>query len=66
VRVRRSLKRALTRMTKEGLAPASAVDPSLFRVRSVGITLPRSVGWVEGTEPHRRADGQDFAYTVPS
>lgn len=66
VRVRRSLKRVVTKLDKEGLVPASSVDPSLFKVRSVGMQLPREVNWVDGTAPHRVADGQDFAYTIPS
>ena len=66
VRVRRSLKRAVTKLTKDGLVPASAVDPTLFAVRSVGMQLPREADWVEGTAPHRQANGQDFAYSVPS
>lgn len=66
VRVRRSLKRAVTKLSKEGLAPASVIDPSLFKVRSVGMRLPRDVNWVEGTAPHRVADGRDFSYTIPS
>ena len=64
-RARRLLRASVTALAERGVVPASARDPKLFRLRSVGILLPKDVPWREGATPHMRAEGP-IAYRMPS
>jgi hypothetical protein len=36
-------------LESEGTVPLSATDPSVMRVRSVGVVLAKDVNWVDAT-----------------
>jgi nitrite reductase/ring-hydroxylating ferredoxin subunit len=54
VRTRRRLMRAAIDV-REGVTPPAVDLPELYRQRSGGVILPRSVDWVEATEQLRQA-----------
>jgi hypothetical protein len=53
--VRRTLLNA-AKALKEGSVPVTVADPTLYRVRSAEVLLPREVDWFEGTEANRRVE----------
>lgn len=64
VMTRRLLGRVVRAMEREGLRPPTAAGGDVYRVRSVGIVLPRGALWTEVVEPLARAtDG--FGYAIP-
>lgn len=57
IRVRRRYMQAV-RALQEGMTPPAVDNPSLFRKRGVGLTLPKGESWVEATrEPMRQVVG---------
>ena len=61
IRARRSLLRAAKEL-EQGVEPTSAHDPSVYRIRSAAVVLPRAQGWVEGSAEVREArPGVNFA-----
>ena len=54
---RRLLKRVVTDLRDRGLLHPSAGDPHAYRVRSVGMLLPKDVPWREGVAAHVKAEG---------
>ena len=54
IRTRRRLMRAALDV-RAGITPPAVDNPELYRQRSGGVILPRSVDWVEATEKLRQA-----------
>jgi phenylpropionate dioxygenase-like ring-hydroxylating dioxygenase large terminal subunit len=64
--VRRVLLDAVAAHRDEGVAPAPATDPSLYRVRAVSLLLKEDESWFEAAEaPMRARPGTGFGYEVP-
>ncbi len=53
IRVRQRLIRAAKALASEGLVPASALDPSLYRVRGAATLLPPRSNWLDDTQELR-------------
>jgi len=49
IQARRLLMRLAQRLESEGSVPLSASDPSVMRVRSIGIVLAKDVNWIDAT-----------------
>jgi hypothetical protein len=49
IQARRLLMRLAKLLESEGTVPLSATDPSVMRVRSVGVVLAKDVNWVDAT-----------------
>ena len=56
IRTRRRLIEAATAFAARGQVPPTVEQPDLYRVRSGGVVIPRSVDWLEATEELRRVD----------
>jgi hypothetical protein len=54
IRVRQRLIRAAKALAEERLVPASALDPSLYRVRGAATLLPAGGKWLEDTADLRK------------
>lgn len=65
IQARRVLKRLARSLEVDGTVPVSAEDPSVMRVRSVGMVLPRDVNWVDATRKLMAARG-GFGYEIPA
>lgn len=61
--MRRLLRRVATELRDRGEVHASVHDPQAYRVRSVGVLLPKNVPWREGVAPHVKAEGP-IAYQI--
>lgn len=55
IRARRSLIRAAKLLHEQGIEPASAADPSVYRIRSAAVVLPRDADWVADSAEYREA-----------
>jgi hypothetical protein len=58
IQMRRTLLSAAERLQASGEKPASATNPSLFRVRPVSVELPHDVSWLEGAQKLALTDGE--------
>jgi phenylpropionate dioxygenase-like ring-hydroxylating dioxygenase large terminal subunit len=65
IRARRLLLRLARLHAADGDVPVSAADPSVYRIRSVGTTLPRDADWVASTRDLMKATGE-LGYAVPT
>jgi phenylpropionate dioxygenase-like ring-hydroxylating dioxygenase large terminal subunit len=54
IRTRRRMLNACKALRDEGVIPPGVNNPELYRQRSGGVILPRSVDWWDGTEELRR------------
>ena len=50
IRTRRRLINAAKAIVRDGMLPPGVDDPSIYRVRSGGVILPRSVDWRDATK----------------
>jgi hypothetical protein len=64
-RARRVMRAAALALADHGTVPPSATDPSHFRLRSVGILLPKDVPWRDGATPHMLSRGP-LDYRMPA
>jgi nitrite reductase/ring-hydroxylating ferredoxin subunit len=55
IRTRRRLINAAKAHMRDGTVPATVDDPTLYRYRSGGLILPRSVDWIDATQELRKA-----------
>ena len=55
IRARRALIRAATQLREEGLEPVSATDPTVHKVRSAAVVVPRDQDWVAASAEFRSA-----------
>jgi phthalate 4,5-dioxygenase oxygenase subunit len=55
IRTRRRLIAAAKALRDSGTLPPGAEDPTVYRVRSGGVILPRDANWIEATEHLREA-----------
>ncbi len=56
IRTRRRLIRAARALRENAIEPLTVDHPGLYRVRSGGVVLPRSVDWLEATADLRRSE----------
>jgi hypothetical protein len=54
IRVRQYLLTAAKRLLDEGIAPDSALDPALYRVRGAAVLIPATTSWLDASEEHRK------------
>lgn len=55
IRTRRRMLGAIKALRDHGTAPPGVDNPQVYRQRSGGVVLPRSVDWWEGTKELRQA-----------
>jgi phenylpropionate dioxygenase-like ring-hydroxylating dioxygenase large terminal subunit len=55
IRVRRRLLEAARALDDRGVTPPGVDDPSVYRVRSGGVILPKDADWLQATAELRRA-----------
>jgi len=55
--VRRTLVNAARAHRDAGEVHKTVDNPTLYKVRSAEVLLPKEVDWLEGTEANRRVDG---------
>jgi hypothetical protein len=55
IRTRRRMVGAIKALRDQGIAPPGVDNPDVYRQRSGGVVLPRSVDWWEGTRDLRQA-----------
>ncbi len=55
IRTRRKVLAVARALQKDGIIPPGVDKPELYRLRSGGVVLPRSVDWWEGTSELRKA-----------
>jgi phthalate 4,5-dioxygenase oxygenase subunit len=56
IRTRRRLINAARMLREQGVEPQLANDPSMFRIRSGGVVIPRNADWLEATQQLRTVD----------
>jgi hypothetical protein len=56
IRTRRRLINAARMLREQGVEPQLANDPSMFRIRSGGVVIPRNADWLEATKQLRTVD----------
>ena len=56
IRTRMRLIRAAKALREQGVEPALASNPAMYRIRSGGVVIPRTADWLEATQELRTVD----------
>jgi len=54
IRTRRRVINAARALRDQGVTPPGVDDPTVYRVRSGGVILPRNADWLEATKELRK------------
>jgi phthalate 4,5-dioxygenase len=59
IQVRKRLLTAARQLQERGIAPPASASPELYRVRPVGVILPRGADWLQATRARRELRSAD-------